>query len=233
MTNTLRKIIEGTVIHVADRFGPILPKAAINKDIIYMPTDIALRTRAERYVDKKGGDSSKYQLEFINVWLEDILYSKPRRRTPIARSGISTQYDNATTKTAIKMFKAVPADLTFSLTMWTKYKDKIDDFISEFIFWQQENPNIEFFIDGDKKVEFDVLIDPALSKDDLTVSRMYQDGKYWKHTYQFLVEGWLFKGVAIKTAKEITLTAYYGEYEAGVTPDDERKLFENVINESS
>jgi len=62
---------------------------------------------------------------------------------------------------------------------------------------------------------------------------MYQDGKYWKHTYQFLVEGWLFKGVAIKTAKEITLTAYYGEYEAGVTPDDERKLFENVINESS
>jgi len=210
MTNMIRSITEALVLEVADRFSDALPSERINKDIIYQPIDIALRERAERQVDSKTAESAKYDLEFINVWLEDLVYAKSRRRIGVSRFGPMTSFNDPNSKTFVKMHRAVPADLTYSITFWTKYKDRMDTFLQEFTFWQEDNPNVGLYYEEDKRLEFDIIVDPATVSAE-QVKSMFIEGKYWRYTVNILVEAWILRNVEVRTAKEIQLEAYIAD----------------------
>lgn len=209
----IKTITEAVCIKVQEVFGPLLVDGAdINKDIIYAPQDIAMRKRAEATGGKniaKQPEKDTYRLEFISVWLEDASFSWDRQRSPLARTGVATNFigdDNS----KIRMLKAIPADLDFSITLWTNYKTKADQFISEYCFLQQDNPQLEFFYEGDKKFEIDVHIQPPIALDD-NVSKMYIEGKYWRPQVHFKVDGWFIKDVILRTVKTINLDIYMSE----------------------
>lgn len=228
----IKLITEGVVLKVMDVFGPIIGANEVNKDIIYCPEEIALRKRAEVTIGRNtmvGSKKDKYELEFISIWLTGIGYSWERQRTSVARTGVMSRYVDSTAKTDIISHKLVPIDLEFSIIMWTSYKEKVDRFIAEYCFLQQDNPQVEFFYDGDKKFEIDLLIRPMIRADD-TVSKMFIDGKYWRPEIVFRVEGWLIKDLALKTAKTIHIDTYASDsLERG---DDNVLVFSKDITES-
>jgi len=215
--NNIKPIVEAVAITISERFGYILPSNVINKDILYVPDDLALRFRAEKTERKPTTDANgniivddKYTLEFANIWIDSMEFSWKRQRSSVARQGIGTEFKSVTPdgREIWKMHKAVPVDITFRVSFWTKYKEKMDEFVQEFMFWQQDNPNINLFYDDDKKLDFDVLIGVLPETDDTKISKMFQEGKYWKHSFRFVVEAWIFREVAVRTAKEIILDMY-------------------------
>ncbi len=223
MNTMIGKTNEGVVLEVLNRFGYILPSSVVNKDVLFAPDDIALRRRADSTgkgivinTDGKKESTTKYSLDFINVWLEDVAFSWKRQRTAVARTGIYIQ-DPVTGKNII--YKAVPNDMTYAITFWTAERKKMDKFLEEFMFWQQDDPNIDLFYDDNKPLEMDVIIHPAVERDDSKIVNMYKEGKYWKHTIYITVEAWVIKGLAVKTAKTIILDIYAKMSAGGQVPD--------------
>lgn len=223
MNTMIGKTNEGVVLEVLDRFGYILPAQIVNKDVLFAPDDIALRRRADSTdkgiviaTDGKKESTTKYALEFINVWLEDVSFSWKRQRTSVARTGIFIP-DPVTGKNI--MYKAVPADMTYAITFWTAARINMDKFLEEFMFWQQSDPNIDLFYDDNKPLEMDVIVHPAVERDDSKIVNMYKEGKYWKHTIYITVEAWIIKGLAVKTARTIILDIYAKMSSGGEIPD--------------
>ena len=216
-TNMIRATTEGVVLALSEILGPILPKCEVNRDIIFMPDDLALRFRAELEkrgpvtgADGKETPTDKYTLEFMNVWLYDLNFPWGRNRTPMARTGIATEFGDRTAggKEFVKMHRVMPVNMEFGVTFWTKYKERMDQFIEEFVYWQQTNPVIELYWDDNKPLRLQIAIDSPVGMDVSKISNMFQEGKYWKHTFRFKVESWLIKDVPVRTLKKIILDMY-------------------------
>ena len=241
--NMVRVTCEGVMVEIADYFGAVMPAAEINKDILFTPDDLALRMRGEKTepgkrknLDDKTEPADEYKLDFLNVWLQNMTFSWKRQHTPIARQGLATRYLETTPgdKKNIEMFRAVPVDMLFSMTYWTKYKDNMDKIIEAFMFWTQEDPNINLFYDDNKPLELDVIIDTSVTQDDQKIANMFKDGKYWKHTFNFTVESWMFKGVAIKTLKKIIIDMYaVDEFPVPIAQVPEALAYHGVIDENT
>jgi len=239
--NLIKSTTEGVMIHITDRFGAVLPSAQINRDILFTPDDLALRDRAEalgrtytKDINAYLQPSDKTTLNFLSVWLNDVAFSWERQRTNVARTGIATKYHDTTIggHENIEMHVAVPIDLKYSMTYWTRYRESMDMMIQEFMFWTHENPNIEMFYDRDKSLAFQIKIDSRVEHDDMKITAMYREGKYWKHTFGFTVEAWIIKGVVYYTAKTIILKVYAPD--VALTPGpDETKVLELDIDSSS
>jgi hypothetical protein len=239
MENMIRKTTEGVVLAVADKFGLILPSREINKDIMYQPDEIALKMRSmitpkSRVVGSSGKEevSNKYSLDFINVWAKDMRFAWKRQRSALALVGLSTQYKNVAVngKENIEMFKAVPVDIEYAISFWTSYKEKMDEFLQEFMFWQFEDPNINLFYDENKPLELDIIFDPSAAMDDSKIAKMFTEGKYWKHTVTITVESWLLRGVMVKTAKTIVLDGYF---DVNYVANAETLFLHKVITENT
>jgi len=241
-TNMIGRTTEGLVLQIIERFAAVLPNAQVNKDILFAPDELALRLRAERdntvqgmvkNMEGKDEPTTKYKLEFINVWLDRAAFSWQRQRTAVARSGMSIGYDDDTEKNNVKIFKAVPMDMKFYISFWTLHKVQMDAFMQEFMFWQQDDPKVRLYYDEDKKLELDVIIEPEIDIDASKFINMFKDGKYWKHTFRITVESWLFRGVAVRTAKEIHLDTFIaGDVilcSGDEVAEDENKVLSEVI----
>lgn len=220
----IKTISEGLAIKIQEVFGPLLEEAMINKDIIFCPTDIAQRIRAEQTAgtNKPATENKeKYKFEFLSFWLQEANLSWERNRTPLARHGLNI---GTTTNGIVKyrMVKAVPIDLVYTLTLWTLKKERADAFIKEYCFLQFDNPQIQFFWEGDKPLEMDFFVRPNVRMAD-SVGKMFVEGKYYRPEVTFLVEGWLLKDIPISFAKTINLDLYASE--SLVNTDDLVKVF--------
>lgn len=225
MSNLIKATSEAILIDVSDRFGYIIDKPIINETIIYAPLDIALREHAEREIELES-DKATYNLEFFSIWLDNFIYAKNRRRTPAGYEGITTGEFGDATKDSLKSYRAVPVDLLYSITFWTLYKERIDKFLLEYVFWQSSTPYLDMFYDSNKELRFPVFIEehPAL---DSTVSEMYIKGKYWRHTIKAKVEAWLIKGISYSTVKKIILDVYV-DYEGTHVKSAENLILEVI-----
>lgn len=199
-------------VKIQEVFGPILDRAEINKDIIYCPSEIAQRRRAEATAGDNKPETQnkeKYSLEFYSFWMQDLQFSWDRNRNPLARHGLNIGFTE-NDQVHYRMVKAVPVDLTYSLTFWTLYKEKADSFLKEYCFLQQDNPQIKFFWEGNKPLEMDFFIKPNARLAD-TVGKMFVEGKYYRPEVTFLIEGWFLKDVPINFARTVNLDLYASE----------------------
>lgn len=228
---TIKSITEAVIIKVQETFGPIIDRDEINKDIIYAPDEIAQRLRAERTSGKRTTSmksTDKYSFEFLNVWLRRSEFSWRRQRTSVARGeGIISSYVDENNKEQLNMHKAVPIDMDFEISLWTLKKERADKFIEEFCFLQQERPELLFYYNENLPLEVDFFIRPSIDEEN-TFASMFTDGKYWKPTILFEVEGWLIKDLVVRTVKQINID-YYQTF----TQDDDNLLFSQVIDENS
>jgi len=169
----------------------------INKGIVQTPKEIALREIAE----KRGEDF----LEFMNFWRMGTSPSMGRQRTPVARRGFYVA-DTTSDKIDIKNVKAIPVDLNYNVWFWSKSLDKVYQCIEEYLFWQQDNPNLTLSYDTDYALEFDLHFGEIV--DESSISEKYSSGIIFVYKLPIKIEGWIFKSSTSKVIQKIILTEY-------------------------
>lgn len=169
----------------------------INKGVVQCPQSIALREIAE-----KRGETF---LEFINFWRMTTSPSWSRQRTPVARRGFYAATDDED-KTDTKHIKAMPVDLNYNVWFWSKDLDKVYQCIEEYVFWQQNDPNLILNYDNKYQLELDLHFGEIV--DESSIEEKYTTGILFIYKLPIKIDGWIFKGVSYKTIKKIIFTGY-------------------------
>jgi len=168
----------------------------INKGIVQIPKEIALRAIAE----KRGANF----LEFINFWRVGTGPSWNRQRTVVARRGLwMSESDDKVTTIHVK---GQPVDLNYNVWFWSKDLDKVYQVIEEYIFWQQNNPKITILYDDKWELTPDLHFGEIV--DESTVPEQYERGLIFVYKMPIKIDGWVLKGLSFKTITKVILKVY-------------------------
>jgi len=188
----------------------------INLGILHFPKEVAQRVAAE-----KRGETF---LEFINFWRMGASFSWSRNRTPLSRRGmwIANKLDGLDTIHV----KAVPIDLSYNAWFWSKDLDKVYQVIEDYVFWQQDNPNISLsYFDVDDNV-YELTPDLHFGEivDESTVPEQYSQGIMYVYRMPIKLDAWVLKGLSFKPIYKIKFT---------LRDKDEVTDYEEIIVEDS
>lgn len=169
----------------------------INKGVVQVPKEVALRVVAE-----KRGENF---LEFINFWRMGTSPSWSRQRTPVARRGMWLA-DTNDDKTDTVHVKAVPVDLNYNIWFWSKDLDKVYQCIEQYLFWQQDDPNLKLKYNNKYEIEPDLHFGEIV--DESTVDEMYDKGLIYTFKMPIKIDAWILRGLSFKTISKLVLTFY-------------------------
>ena len=188
----------------------------INLGILHFPKEVAQRVAAE-----KRGETF---LEFINFWRVSASFSWSRNRTPLSRRGmwVANKLDGLGTIHV----KAVPIDLSYNAWFWSKDLDKVYQVIEDYVFWQQDNPNISLsYTDVDDNT-YELTPDLHFGEivDESTVPEQYSQGIMYVYRMPIKLDAWVLKGLSFKPIYKIKFT---------LRDKDEVTDYEEIIVEDS
>lgn len=193
------------------RFSAVVPEIADEyKDVIFCPEDLALRQHAE--------GNANDQLDFISFWRPGPEFSWDRNRTSVSRRGLDVKIGPD-----VKNTKVIPVDLGYNVIFWTKSLMKLNAFVKEYLFWIQENPNLNVnMLTGTDDAEFDMHYDPV----SIWTSDWFNEGRYHKGKTQLKVDAWLAKETAVdpKLIEKIIFRLYVGDYNETSPHDQDATL---------
>jgi hypothetical protein len=176
------------------RYQEIFSLADRNKGVLQFPKVIAQREMAE----KRG----TLDLDFISFWKPSCKYSWNRQKTSAARRGLYVGQTDSTSSTHVK---AVPVDVTYEITFWSKSLDRINQALESYFLWQQENTILS--------IKYNDLwdVDPQLhfggeTSDFSTVGEKFDKGTIFCFTVPIKLDGWIFESVVGKTILKIQVT---------------------------
>lgn len=182
----------------------------INLGVIQFPKGVAQRISAE----KRG----QTYLEFINFWRTSASFSWERNRTPVSRRGMHLAISGDDTVHV----KAVPIDLNYSAWFWSKDLDKIYQVIEEYVFWQQDNPNVTLLYNDTYELTPDLHFGEIV--DESTVDEQYEEGLIYVFRMPIKLDAWVLKGLSYKTVYKIRIT---------IRDKDEITDYEEIMIEDS
>ena len=171
----------------------------INKSVIQIHKDVALRTISE----KRGYDS----LEFINFYRVGVSPSWERQRTPLARRGLIVP----TADGLPRRVKAQPIDIRYNAWFWTKNLDKAYQIIEDYIMWQHETPTLEITYNDlyvlQPWLHFGEVIDES------TIPVEYNKGRYFVYRMPIKLDAWVLRSNDdIGIINKIRMTLYDKDY---------------------
>lgn len=168
----------------------------INKGVILFPKEIAQRIIAE----KRG----EYFLEFINFWRRPLLYSWERSRTTVGRRGLIVSPTDTTRQTV----RAVPVDISYDIYFWSKSRDKVQDSLETYFFWQQTYPKMSITYNDTYPLELDLHFGQV--SDQSPIDQIFTKSQYFVYTAPLEVDGWIFKSddPSSNIIRKIQLTVY-------------------------
>lgn len=169
----------------------------INEGVVQCPREVA-----QRMVAEKRGENF---LEFINFWRVGTSPSWDRQRTPVARRGMWLAHTDGN-KTDTVHVRAVPVDLNYNVWFWSKDLDKIYQCIEEYLFWQQDDPNLKLKYNDKYEIEPDLHFGEIV--DESTVDEMYDKGLIYTFKMPIKIDAWILKGETLKTITKLVLTFY-------------------------
>jgi len=207
VSSFLKVIDEGIRALLFTKFGDIMGFSSITyDDIVIYPKDIAQRQIAER--------RETNVIEFANLWRETTSNDWTRQRTAVAREGIHLAYQDGDgpsgltdEKTSIIGAKAMPVTLEYSVWFWSQHLDRINQVSEEYLFWQQQDPNLSIYYNDLYPLEFDLTKFGEVS-DESDLPNMFEVGRVFVIHFPITVEGWIFQNLVEKTIKKIVITVY-------------------------
>lgn len=153
----------------------------INKGVVQCPKEIALRELAEK--------RSTGFLEFINYWRRGsggIDWN--RQNTRIARTGITIEGD---TENDASIIRAVPVAVEYEVWFWSQSYNKIGLADTEYLFWAQENPQMNITLNDKYPLEFDMHFSDIY--DESPIEEKYEVGQFFIHRMVITLDGWAFR----------------------------------------
>ena len=205
----LKSIDEGLRALIFTTFGDNMGFSSVESDdVILFPKDVAQRVISEK--------RDVNRIEFANLWRERTSISWGRQRTPLARGGLYGSYvDGASPssgisgeKIALTNIKAVPADLDYNVWFWSHDLDKLNKVSETYMFWKQDNPNLEIYYNSIYPLEFDIRFPVGEIVDESNLPNMFEIGKIFVIRIPIHVDGWVFQSSEQKTIKRIIVTLY-------------------------
>ena len=170
----------------------------INLGVFQVPKEVAQRAAAE-----KRGETF---LEFINFWRVGASFSWARNRTPLSRRGmwLTNKADGLDTIHV----KAVPIDLNYNAWFWSKELDKIYQVIEDYVFWQQNDPNLSLLYTDLQENTYELTPDLHFGEigDESTVPEQYSQGITYVYKMPIRLDAWVLKGLSFKTIYKIRFT---------------------------
>lgn len=160
------------------KFKDILRYSDPNIDSVKAPFEIAQRDVAE----KKGEN----WVEFFNIWSSAPEFDDERSRATIADSGA---YMQKLAGAGIKNYRFVPADLKYSVWVWTQYKNRLQRIASRFLFWRYQNPLLDVIVDNAYHMPMILQLDGIT--DESNFSQKYERGKIFVYRFDFILKGWV------------------------------------------
>jgi hypothetical protein len=199
------------------RFGPYLNLVDPNADCVFFPKTVAQREIAE----KRGVGN----VEFINVWRDEITFDWARQQSVIAREGIMMQYNNSSTKSEIVTVKGVPITMNYNFWVWSRDLDKLQHCTESYMNWLHDNPNIKLFYNGLYEMDMYLKFNGGV-RDEGTIDTMYDKGLYYVHRYNLTMDGWALTLYSQKSVLKIILDVYLRE---GYKPNYQDTLLAEYI----
>ena len=185
----------------------------INQGVVQCPKEIALRELSE----KRGTTF----LEFINFWRRGsggIDWN--RQNTRIARTGITME---GATQNDVTIVRAVPVTVEYEVWFWSQNYNKVGLADTEYLFWAQENPQLDMTLNDDYPLEFDMHFSDIY--DESPIDEKYDVGQFFIHKMVITLDGWAFRSndfgfgtiskILIRTHDSLNLTT-----ETEVIPED-------------
>ena len=155
--------------------------ASKQRDVSFMPADTAFKQRAEQ-----TGDNVT---EFISLWRKRIRIAKRRQSSRIANTGIKM-----TSPDGLRKATAVPVDIQYEITMWSRDTDKLANALEEFVFTRYNNPNLLCrVVADDVKTELSLDIKLDDETQDSTNYDIFNKGAHFVYTFNVVLEGWLVR----------------------------------------
>lgn len=196
-TSTLYAIDVGIRALLYTKFYDILQLENINKGVILYPKEIALREMAE----KRG----QPEVELVNVWRTRVGPDFSRMITAAARRGIRVAHTD-TTKTETTTIKAMPIKLEYDIWFWTHYRDRLNQIAERYIFWQQDDPNLNLTLNDTYPTHYDLHFGEMV--DESVVAEKYDKGQIFILRAPLIIDGWVFSSTDVKTIHKIELVLY-------------------------
>lgn len=183
-----------------DVFGAVSTVDKINKSVIQIHKNVALRTISE----KRGQDS----LEFINFYREFSGPAWKRQRTPLARKGLIVPNVDGTPRRVT----AQPIDLRYDVWYWTKDLDKAYQVMENYIMWQHETPVLSILYNDLYTLEPWLHFEEGIL-DESTVPEEYTKGRYFVFRMPLRLDAWVLKSVDnVGVVNKIAMTFYDKDY---------------------
>jgi len=177
----LKAIDEGLRASLFLKFEDILDLADVNTGVLLYPKEVAFRMVSE----KKGKAIS----EFINLWRIKTGPSWARQNTGAARRGMRVAYTDDT-NTSTEVVKAMAVDLEYNVWFWSKDLDKLNDIAERYLFWQQDDPNLNLYYNDVYPAELNLHFGELI--DESNVPSMLDRGNHFILRVPIKVDGWIF-----------------------------------------
>jgi len=187
----------GGILGISSGIGTTAEK--INKGVVQMPKEVALREVSE----KRASDF----LEFMSFYRSYAKPSTERRRTYVSHTGLLVPAENGT----VKRVKAQSIDITYDVWFWSKNLDLIYQCIESYILWQYETPAISLVYDDlyelNPHIHFGEIVDES------TVASQFDTGRYFVYRMPVVLDGWVLKSSDVGIIHKIICTLYDGDNE--------------------
>lgn len=190
------------------KFGTTLSLTDEDIDIVFAPKELQMRKEAEK--------QAKDIVNFIGYWSNISGLDWTRVNTPAARRGMALEYTDEF-QTSMVQAKAVPVDIDYTVTIWTKDLDLIRQCAELYLFWQFSNPNLILNYLDTYPLELDLTFGKVV--DESPYHAFYEKGPYFVSSFPIHLCGWIFSSFTSKTVTSIILKLYVREGTAPNTVD--------------
>lgn len=224
MSDTLYKAADDAMrALVYTKFKDLLGISDMTKDTALFPKDVAMRKIAE--------ERGKTSVEFISVYRRGVGQSLDRQKTHAARRGIPITYTDDDQENVL-VVKAQPCLFKYDVYFWSHSPDVLNAIDAEYIFWQQDDPNMDLTLTiGETEMPLELDLHFGDIDDESTVEMKYEKGVYYVHHASITMEMWTFDSTTDKAIQTIYLKCY--ESDPTTDKDTDVLLFERTITESN
>jgi hypothetical protein len=179
------------------------------RDVLWCPSDIALRRRAEQ--SSRLSRAPESHMPFMSFWRPDVKWNTQRANTPLARDGALT----GDARTYIYQMR--PVDVYLQVDHWSRKHTDHEAAIENYFRWSA--PPTQMSLTDDAGVVFNLPMWFGEGTDNSQIMKVYDLGEIYRWTFTFWVGSYVVTGSSSFALIETVKTRWLDYGATGETED--------------